>query len=427
MNTPRKTWSWWKFLLGALAAVLLLAAVYQIPYVNDRLSWRLDVLTTRVRMALSPAGALPAPQEHAQPLTAPSTAPSPSPSPSPTPAPARSTAAPSTPEPTAAPTATPTPLPGQVKLTSPRYEKQDWNNCGPATLSMALTYYGWEGDQFDVADEIKPARADRNINVDELAGFVRGSVPGINVVFRVGGTLDTLRLLLANGFPVVVEEGMHLQEAFWFEDDRWAGHYLLLTAYDDTTQAFTVQDSLEGADRSVRYTDLDANWQTFNRVFLVVYPSEAEDQVSALLGADWNADVNRQRALDTAQAETLSQPKNAFAWFNLGSNLVYFDRYAEAAQAYDRAREIGLPQRMLRYQFGPFLAYFHAGRTEDLLAISDFAVKITPNAEEALLWNGWARYRNGDRNGALARFQEALKAYPGYADAQYALNFLSQN
>ena len=71
MNTPRKTWSWWKFLLGALAAVLMLAAVYQIPYVNDRLSWRLDVLTTRVRMALSPAGALPAPREHAQPLTAP--------------------------------------------------------------------------------------------------------------------------------------------------------------------------------------------------------------------------------------------------------------------------------------------------------------------------------------------------------------------
>ena len=62
-----------------------------------------------------------------------------------------------------------------------------------------------------------------------------------------------------------------------------------------------------------------------------------------------------------------------------------------------------------------------------MLAISELAVKITHNAEESLLWNGWARYRNGDRNGALARFQEALTAYPGYADAQYALNFLSQN
>ena len=39
-----------------------------------------------------------------------------------------------------------------------------------------------------------------------------------------------------------------------------------------------------------------------------------------------------------------------FAWFNLGSDLVYFDRYEEAALAYDKARELGLPLRMFRYQ-----------------------------------------------------------------------------
>jgi hypothetical protein len=44
--------------------------------------------------------------------------------------------------------------------------------------------------------------------------------------------------------------------------------------------------------------------------------------------------------------------KNAFAWFNQGTNLTYFQRYSEAAQAYDTARSIGLPQRLLRYQFG---------------------------------------------------------------------------
>ena len=29
--------------------------------------------------------------------------------------------------------------------------------------------------------------------------------------------------------------------------------------------------------------------------------------------------------------------------------------------------QCGLPQRMLRYQFGPFFAYFHTGRIDDLL------------------------------------------------------------
>ncbi len=48
----------------------------------------------------------------------------------------------------------------------------------------------------------------------------------------------------------------------------------------------------------------------------------------------------------------------------------------------------GLPQRMLRYQFGPFLAYFNALRTEDLLALTDYALDRTANSEEALLWRG---------------------------------------
>jgi len=76
-----------------------------------------------------------------------------------------------------------------------------------------------------------------------------------------------------------------------------------------------------------------------------------------------------QHALEIAQAETQANPKDAYAWFNLGSNLVYFEKYTEAAHAYDSARQIGLPQRMLRYQFGPFIAYFHAARYDDLLAV----------------------------------------------------------
>ena len=70
------------------------------------------------------------------------------------------------------------------------------------------------------------------------------------------------------------------------------------------------------------------------------------------------AEINREKALDLAQSETIADPENAFAWFNLGSNQIYFENYSEAGQAYDTARQIGLPQRMMRYQFGPFFAYF---------------------------------------------------------------------
>jgi len=82
---------------------------------------------------------------------------------------------------------------------------------------------------------------------------------------------------------------------------------------------------------------------------------------------------------------------------------------------------------MLRYQFGPFLAYFHTLRTDDLMTLSEYALKITPNSEEAMLWRGWGMYRLGRKQEALDLFQKALEARPGYPDATYALNFVQKN
>ena len=201
----------------------------------------------------------------------------------------------------------------------------------------------------------------------------------------------------------------------------------MLTGYDDSTQAFTGQDSFHGPNQTVSYTTLDSYWQIFNRVYLLVYLPPQEETLKAVLGTDWDADANRQHALEVSQAETQSEPDNAFAWFNLGSNLVYFERYGEAASAYDTARSIGLPQRMLRYQFGPFFAYFHASMTTELLALTEYALQRTPNSEEALLWHGWALYRMGEKNKAINDWQKALEANPNYQDALYALDFVASN
>jgi len=226
---------------------------------------------------------------------------------------------------------------------------------------------------------------------------------------------------------LMIEEGYYGTEYYWPNDDGWLGHYLLLTGNDDATQTFTVQDSYLGPERQIEYLKLDEGWKTFNRVFIFSYLPYQEDKVKEILGEHWNADFNRQHALEIAQAETVANPQDAFAWFNVGSNLVYFERYAEAAQAYDNARQIGLPQRMYRYQFGPFFAYFNTNRTEDLLELTEYALKITPNSEEALLWRGWALYRSGDKLKATEDFLAALEAHPGYFDAQYALDFVRSN
>lgn len=402
-----------------LALVVVLA--YQVPSVRSRLSWRLDVARTYLRGIINPVKPFPTPAEV---LALPTKFATRTPTSLPT-------QLPDQPTPTAAPTPTPppspTPIPATLELPAPPWEQQGPNNCGPATLALYLRYYGWEGNQEDIAQLVKPISEDRNVNLDELVYYVRTHAGWLSTDFRVGGDLQLLRQLIAAGFPVMIEESFYFDTPYWPNDDLWAAHYLLVTGYDQAAQTFTGQDSFHGPNQVIPAATLDSYWQIFNRVYLFVYPPAQENALKAILGDNWNADLNRQHALEVSQAETQSQPNNAYAWFNLGSNLVYFERYGEAASAYDTARNLGIYQRMLRYQFGPFFAYFNDGETTELLAVTEYALQRTPNSEEALLWHGWALYRMGKKVDAVADWHKAMEYHPGYQDAQYALDFAAAN
>jgi hypothetical protein len=410
-----------KTALGALIMVIFLGLIYQFPPVQRRLAWRLDAISTMLRTSAKPVGMLPTP------VLAAIEEPEATPTPTAAILPSKTPIASATPFDTPTPAPTATPLPGSVRLPSPRWEAQDWNNCGPAALAIHLRYFGWEGDQFTVSDQIKPNRADRNVNIDELLVYVYNNVSNLGVEYRVGGTINLLKSFLAEGLPVMIEAGTLLDEPFWYQDDLWAGHYLLVTGYDDSTLTFIVQDTYKSADRKMSYQELDETWQTFNRVYFVLYPHDQVKLVEQLIGENLVYQQNRQHALDAAIEDSRLHPSNPFAWFNKGTNLVYFERYREAIDAYDTARRLGLPQRMLRYQFGPFLAYFHGGRNEELLTLTEYALEVTPNSEEAHLWRGWALYRAGKSQEALTHFYQALEARPGYNDALYAIRFLQEN
>lgn len=396
------------FLLGAALTAVLLIGLYQIPPVHDQLEWRLDEASGIVRGWIYPGDQLPAMQ------SASSLVP---PTPQPT----------STPAPTATgipPTATPTttPLPGRVELAAPAWEKQDWNNCGPATLSLGLRFFGWAGDQFDISDLVKPDRGDKNVNVDELAYFVRNRAGWLETDFRVGGTIETLKRFLAAGLPVIIEKGYVIESSG--PDAGWAGHYVLLTGYDDGHGTFTGQDTFIGPDQIFTYDELDEGWRQFNRVYMYLYPQNAPPDLSSILGENLDPDRNRELAIERARSEIVAQSDDRYAWFNLGTNLVYFERYQQAAQAFDVALGLGLPWRFTRYQFGPYLAYFHSGRTQDVLKLANKTLERTSKAEESLLWRGWAKYRLGDTNAAVQDFRRALEINPNYQDAVYALNYL---
>ncbi len=401
-----------KISLGILALIILGLIFSQIPPIKSRLSWKIEVAKTYLRGVVNPVDAVPTakPTNTSVNLS------------SPTVAATLALSATPTIEPTAS--ATPEPLPSQVSLAVPDYEMQDMNNCGPASLTMGLRYYGWDGDQFDISEVIKPIPQDRNVNPEEMIYYVRNYAGWLRAEYRVNGNLPLLKKLIAAGYPVLIEETFHFDEPYYPNDDLWAAHYMLLTAYDDEDGAFTGQDSYHGANQRIPYETLEEDWQPFNHVYLVAYLPEDEEELALLLGDDWDEEKNRERALEASQRATEENPDDAFAWFNLGSNLLYFEKYAQSANAYDRARALGLPQRMMRYQFGAFIASFQDHRTEDLLSLTDYALQRTPNSEEALLWRGWGLYQQGDYDGAIASWELALKHRPNYFDAEYALDFV---
>jgi hypothetical protein len=84
----------------------------------------------------------------------------------------------------------------------------------------------------------------------------------------------------------------------------------------------------------------------------------------------------------------------------LGTNYVALQDWLNAAAAYDHARQLGLPWRMTWYQFGWFVAYLRTGRYDDVLALADATIKVTPDIEEmfstkAWRWRRWATWDMG--------------------------------
>jgi len=309
-----------------------------------------------------------------------------------------------------------------VKLTDLSHIWQTWNNCGPATLAMNLSYYGSTLSQGDVGAALRFYEDDKNVGPEEMAAFARSR--GFNALVRINGDADHLRLLLSNSIPVLLET--------WHEPepDDGMGHYRLLVGYEDAAREWIAYDSYDsrGVDPNqpyagirVPYDELDRLWSVFNRTYVLIYTDEFAPAVEGILGPELDDAAMWQRALEHAWAESRERPDDPFAWFNLGSDLVALGQFEPAAAAYDRARQIGLPWRMLWYQFGPFQAYYETARYQEVVALTDATIKTTSSIEEIYYWRGMALKAQGDVPGARQAWQRALELNPNYAEAAAVL------
>ena len=416
-----------QLILGIVGLCLLVAIAYNLPPIQARLAWRVDNIRVQIRRFINPPEQVVfVPQEQVDAIVQSTMTALAAPT---------ATVPPlwtETPAPSAVPSPTLGPIPASVSLSGIRHEYQQFNNCAPASLSMVLSFWGWSGDQFQTRASLRPSFEldDKNVNPVELVSYVEQQTE-FDALWRVGGSLEALKRLLAAGFPVLIEKGLDPH------DDAWLGHYQILSGYDDAKGQFLVYDSYEGPPQAygVPYDVIAQFWRHFNFVYVVVFPPERAAEIQAILGIQSDPVLNFQSAADLAltEATRLSGREQFFAWFNRGASLVYLQDYAGAAQAYDTAFTLyaALPQeerpwRLLWYQDGAYAAYYHTGRYQDVinLAQSTLVNVDKPVLEETYYWRGMAKAALGDREGAIEDLRRANSLNPDSTPAGVELQRL---
>lgn len=316
--------------------------------------------------------------------------------------------------PTAAPTATPEPVAAaQVALTGVQHAYQTWNNCGPVTVAMNLSYYEHYRDQKEAAAFLKPDADDKNVSPEQIVAYARSQ--GFEGIIRVGGTVELLQKLISNGFPVIVEDWVNP------EDRGGIGHYRLFTGYDQAAGQFIAQDSLYGPNRELDAGAFDASWRVFNRKYIVIHRPEQGAAVAAVLGEMASDQAMLARTLAVARAEAEADPEDFVAWFNLGSTYTLLGENVLAASAYDEARRVGLPFRLLWYQEEPFAAYLGAQRYEDVIRLAEVTLNNAGEHEEAYYYLGLAYQATGRQDAAARSLRKALDYNPNFGRAAEAL------
>ncbi len=294
-----------------------------------------------------------------------------------------------------------------IHLPNISHDWQRFNNCGPVSTSMALSFYGVNLSQYEIAPVVKGAATDTNAAPYELSRFI--SDQGLVAPVRFNGDLDTLRELLSNNIPVIVEQ--------WLDrpDDELTAHYRLVRGYDQASGVFIVNDSYVGPNLRYSEADFDQWWVAFHRVYLPVYRPEQEPLVRAIIGEEnWPDEVMWRQALTRAEQESQSNP-TLYSWYNLGEARLRLGDHAGAVAAFETALGSGVPVRWPWYVFAHLEAFNVTGHYDRVLQVTQ--PYVNAKVEEIHYHRGWALEGLGRPQEALAEYRLAVSLNPRFQRA----------
>ena len=257
------------------------------------------------------------------------------------------------------------PLPESKVLIGGTQIFQTFNNCGPASLSMALSYFGFTVGQGTLGQELRPYQNpqgdndDKSVTLEELAA--KGEEYGLIAYHRPAGDIELLQQFIAQDIPVVTRT--------WLYPDEDIGHYRVVKGYDLTTGELIQDDSLQGQNLRYGYQDFLQLWEVFNYEFLVLVPAEKQAVAEQLLGERADERAAWRLALEQAETRLAEVPGDINVQLNRSVALYHLGEYRQSVQAYEAVAD-RLPGRTLWYQIEPILAYFELGEYDRVLQIT---------------------------------------------------------
>ena len=225
------------------------------------------------------------------------------------------------------------PLPARADVGPMRHLWQTLNNCGPASVVMALSTLGVDADQEIARLALRGPDLRRGMGPGPVDPWVN-DLYGLRSISRVNGTIELMKRLVANGFAPMVTQ--------WMQDPTISriAHWRTVRGYDDDLAVFYVNDPMLGANVPLTYEWFSANWQPFSYRWMVLYRPDDQGRLQQLIGLDWTESGMRDRFYARAKADAYAQDTSA-AWLTYGEAAYQDGWFAEAVAAFDHGMQLG--------------------------------------------------------------------------------------
>ncbi len=311
--------------------------------------------------------------------------------------------------------------PTSYVIPSASYVSQTFNNCGPASLSMAMSYFGTNVSQDELREQMRPFNNPAG-GVDDKSVFAPEFVEhakkyGFESLERPNGTVELLKTLIANDIPVVLRTWLHPNEDI--------GHFRIVRGYDDNRKVFTQDDSYEGKNLEYSYTTFEEMWKPFNYGYILVYPKEKQEIVASILGENMDRTKAYENAKIRAEKNLENNPNSSYDLFNLSTAYYHLGDAQKSVEYYERAQSNSLPPRMMWYQIEPLQAYLAVGDYERVFALTDWIIRNNNIAfSEMYILRGKAYQAQGNIDAARTEFEKAVYYNTKSTAAQQALTSL---